>query len=700
MGQVAELKPPAVSTGTEAPVRELNPQTLRQLGEELSKLFNQYKSDRRLTELKWMRNLRQYLGQYDPEVEAEIGKSRSRAYPRITRVKCISVLARIMNLMYPGNELNWEVKATPSAEMTPEDVKSALDELMAEREKDGAAQELTDDIVEAAVQRLADKRASKLSKLIEDQLQEIGGDQTLDIIALDRRVAMSGIQYGVGYLEGPYVRKERKCTWVKAENGFQPQEIECFKPQYEFSSVWDTYIDMSAKCASQGDGHFLRKVMGKKDLRKLADRRDFFADQIKGYIRQNPQGNYRALEFETELRGMGTRAHINDQLKTDIVGNKYEVLVWKGPVSAQKLVELGAQVPDRYLADDVDAEVWFVDSCVIKADINQWRKLGLDDVKTLHAFVFDEDDTSPIGNGLPNVMRDSQMSIAAATRMTLDNASVTCGPNLEVNHSLLMPGQDITSIEPYKVWVRDDDGLTAQYPAVRRIEIDGHLAELQQMIEMFMRFADVETFVGPATGGDMEKGPSEPMRTAAGASMIRGDAALPFKDIVRNFDTYKQSVILSLVQFNKKFNPHLAPAGDYDVIARGATSLIAKEVRGMQLDMLSQTLTDDERDWVDERKFVEQKFAVRDMQSMMLPEEEARRKRDARQSANGQMNELQMQQIQAEIRKTLAEAFKNITQGQKNSAAADAQTATAALNIMESGMENEAGSEGASGSSK
>jgi hypothetical protein len=91
---------------------------------------------------------------------------------------------------------------------------------------------------------------------------------------------------------------------------------------------------------------------------------------------------------------------------------------------------------------------------------------------------------------------------------------------------------------------------------------------------------------------------------------------------------------------------------------------------------------------------------VRDMQSMMLPEEEARRKRDARQSANGQMNELQMQQIQAEIRKTLAEAFKNITQGQKNSAAADAQTATAALNIMESGMENEAGSEGASGSSK
>ena len=207
---------------------------------------------------------------------------------------------------------------------------------------------------------------------------------------------------------------------------------------------------------------------------------------------------------------------------------------------------------------------------------------------------------------------------------------MTCGPNMEVNTTLLRADQDVSAIEAYKIWYRDDDGVTAQYPAVRRVEVDGHLNELQKLIEMFMQFADLETFVGPATGGDMSKGPSEPMRTAAGASMIRGDAALPFKDIVRNFDTYKQSVILSLVQFNKKFNPGLAKAGDYNVIARGATSLIAKEVRGMQLDILAQSLTDDERDHIDERKFVEQRFAVRDMTSLMLPAEEAMRKKQAR----------------------------------------------------------------------
>ena len=99
-----------------------------------------------------------------------------------------------------------------------------------------------------------------------------------------------------------------------------------------------------------------------------------------------------------------------------------------------------------------------------------------------------------------------------------------------------------------------------------RIEIDGHLVELQGLVKMFLEFAEMETFIGPATGGDFQKMPSEPMRTAAGASAIRGDAALPFKDVVRNYDSFTQSVIQSLVQFNRRFNPALAPAGDYNVV--------------------------------------------------------------------------------------------------------------------------------------
>jgi hypothetical protein len=98
--------PPAVSIGGPSPVKAIDGNTLRMLGQELNKLFSQYASDRQLTELRSIiRNLRQYLGIYDPEIESRAWRrSAARAYPRLTRVKCISMLARLMNLMFPGNE--------------------------------------------------------------------------------------------------------------------------------------------------------------------------------------------------------------------------------------------------------------------------------------------------------------------------------------------------------------------------------------------------------------------------------------------------------------------------------------------------------------------------------------------------------------------------------------------------------------------
>jgi hypothetical protein len=690
---------PSVTIDTPAPIRKLDAGVLRQLGQDLKRLFDRYAQDRQLQEQKFLRNLRQYLGIYDPEVERALPVNGSRAYPRLTRVKCVSMLSRIINLMFPGNEKNWELNASPSAEMDPADVKQAVLQLMQEmgQQAGGQQPQLSEELVQAAVNRLARQRAVALEKLIEDQMAEIGGDQTLDYISLVRQVVFSGIRYGLGVLEGPYVREDTRTVWSAVSGGYQAVQRTIRKPLYEFLPVWDYYPDFSAKTLGSGEGYFIRKVMGRSDVRKLADRSDFFAKQIKDYLTRDTQGNYRPKSFENELKILGTKANVNE-LRTD-PHNKYEIIIWKGPVSAKKLVELGASIPDGLMADDIDAEVWMIEGTVIKADVNAWRKLGCD-VKTVHTFVFDEDDTSPIGNGLPNVCRDSQMSVCAAVRMALDNASVVCGPNIEVNVALLRPGQDTSAVEAYKVWERDDDGLTAQFPAVREVEFESHLEELSKLIEMFMNFADMETFIGPATGGDMDKMPSEPMRTAAGASMMKGDAALPFKDIIRNFDFFTQSVILSLVYFNRKFNPQIVKEGDYDVIARGATSLIAKEVRGIQTDVLAQTLTPEDRDWIDEEAFITQRMATRDMTGLMLPKEEAMRNRSQRMAAQAEMSDLNKELLRAEIRKTMSDAFKAITQGQKNAAATDAETTNTALDIMERGLETMSGPEGKTGTSK
>lgn len=687
-----DINPPDVMVNAPetAPVPVIKADELRILGQNLDKLFTQYVSDRRIAELKWLRNLRQYLGIYDPEIEKELSPNRSKAYPRITRVKCISVLSRIMNLMFPGNERNWELKASPSPDMHPEDVMMAAQKDLQRQQEMGLQPSLDEETLKYAVQRLADERAEDLSTLIDDQLQELGGDQTLDYVALNRKVIQSGVLYGLGVLRGPFVRPANTTTWQMDPMTGQPMPVTAtrYKPLFEFLPVWDFYPDMSAKTFAQMDGYFTRVVMSRAQVRALAGRVDFFADQIKTYLNRNPVGNYKAQPFETELRAMGVKVNVNE-MKSET--SKYEVIVWNGPVSGQYLTMAGVEVPEDKMADDIDAEIWMIDGNVIKADMNPWRKIGAQ-VRTIHTFLFDEDDTSPVGNGLPNVIRDSQMSVSAAARMLLDNASVVCGPNMELNTDLLRPDQDLASTHAYKLWYREGTGPEASQPAIRNIPIDSHMDELLKTIDLFMKFADLETFVNPATGGDMERAPKEPMRTAAGASMLRADAALPFKDIIRNFDTFTQSVIMSLVQFNRLFNPDLAPEGDYNVIARGATSLIAKEVRGMQVDGLVQTLTQPEMMHVDERKLVEARFAVRDMQNLLVPPDEAKRRKQSAEQAQQMAQQQQQELTAAQIRKTLADAFKNIAQGQKNSANADAAKVSSALEILEKGIENEGGS--------
>ena len=678
--------PPSVAVphASSSPVTHINPVEMVNVGQRLHALFTQYVSDRRIAELRWLANQRQYLGIYDPEIEKEMNANRSKAYPRVTRVKCISVLSRIMNLMFQGNERNWELRAAPWPDITPEEVAEAMEAALKKDQDAGQQPDIGIEYCLTAIKNYADARAEKLSELIDDQLQELGGDQSSDYVGLNRRVLQSGILYGLGVLRGPFVRKGETVKWEMQGQTPVPKKAPFYKPVFEFLPIWDFYPDMSAKNFAQMDGYFIRMVMSRAQVRKLVDKPGFMEDQLRSFLRMFPQGNYRPQPFETELRAMGVKVNVNE-MKAETM--KYELRVWHGALSGEYLRSCGVEVAEDKLADDLDAEIWMAEANVVCARLNPWKELDVD-MSMIHTFMFDEDDTSPIGFGLPNAIRDSQMMVAAATRMLLDNASVVCGPQLELNTDLLRLDQDLTSVGAYKVWYREGEGIDAQWPAVRNVTIDAHLEPLMKIIELGLKFADAETFVGPATGGDMAQAPSEPMRTAAGASMMRGDAALPFKDMIRAFDSFTQSVIHSLIQFNRKFNPDLAPDGDYDVIARGATSLMAKEMRGMQADQLATTLTPDEQVEVDGRKLLKVRLQSRDMEDIMVSEDESARRRAQQAQTQSEQQDMEKQAQQAEIRKTLSDAFRNIASGQQHSANADSASVKTALDLLQQGIDN------------
>jgi hypothetical protein len=694
---VVPLNQPSAMSAVQAPP-SLNPDALRSLGAMLSSKFTQYENDRRLAELKWLKNARQFLGVYDPEVESQIDKNRSRAYPKLTRVKCVSFLSRMMNLLFQASDKNWGVGPSAVPNLSQEDLQSILDSMsqpagITTPDQAQAHAALyhgvpgavpSDEQIEAAICKFAQQRATRLETEIEDQLQELGGNKAQDYVRLCRKVLASGIQYGAGVLRGPFVQEQKQRKWQMANGRLTAIDMTVYRPRFEFAPLWDYYPDMSAKCFDQMDGQFLRMVMSKAQFVALKKRPDFFEAQISRVMTQNPTGNYKRKAHETDLRSLGSQ--INSSSGDT---NKYEVLVWDGYVSGSELSLCGVNVPAKFMNDSVQAQVWFVGNEVIKAEVNPWVTLldDADGMKMYHQFIFEEDESFLLGNGLPNIMRDSQMGLCAATRMAIDNASVM--RVFEINLALLRTDQDVSAIDPDMMIYRDDDNpATANVPAVRAVELPMNLDKLMALGQMFQGFADQETFVGAATGGDMQKGPSEPFRTAAGASMLRGDAALPFKDVVRNFDVFTESVIGSLITFNRKFNSNPQVQGDFTPLAKGATTLIAKEVQGIQLDQLAQTLTDEEKIYLNPRGLLRARLKVRDMDPDYIVYDDS--KCDQIDEQRRQATERQQQQsdrvLEANVRKTLSDVLKNIAQANKNAAGAEATIANTILDAMERGI--------------
>jgi len=664
---------------TAAPTAELPLQiddnALKALGVRLVTRFNDYKRERREVEVQWLRNLRQYLGQYDPEILEKIEPDRSRAYPKLTRIKVVSMVSRLMALLFPTSEKNWGLQASKSPTFAANTVQQVLD-VWAQSNPNA---QITKKELDRILKKAASIMAEKMEEEIDDQLMDIGGSAAMDYVALVRKVIFSAVLYGPGILKGPMTVSRRQGVYQITASGVMVSEEDVLRPYYEHVPCWDYYPDMAAKTFAQMDGQFQRHVFSRHQLRKLADRSDFLGDRVKRYLETHQDGNYRRETYESELKVLGGANNVKDN------GRKFEVIEYWGYVFGHELRAAGVQVADNKLSDETRATIWMVDGEVIKAAADPFP----DGVQMYHEFVFEEDEVNLMGSGLPPICRDSQLGVCASTRMLIDNASVTCGPQLEVNVDLLRLDQDTKGVKPFKVWYREGDGQAAATPAVRNITIDSHIPELMKMVDLFMGFADKETFVSPATNGDMENSPSEPMRTSSGASMILGNAALPFRDIVRNFDQFTMSVIHSLAEWNRLFNTNEDIKGDLQPVARGATSLIAKEVRAMALDNLATTLRDDEAVYIDMQELARSRISVRDLptERLMLSDEAVEKKQAEIAQKQQKQEALQEEALRATIRKELADAFKATSQAKKNLDGADAAIFNAVMAAIEKGLD-------------
>ncbi len=650
------------------------------LGRKLKEKYTQFKKDRRNAETQWLKNLNQFLGKYDSDIAQNLDANTSRAYPKVTRIKCVSMKARLMSLLFPAGEKNWGIDSSP----TPSLPQDTLIRLLGDWRAENPGAQPTQETIDTLVDRAAKDIAQRMEKVIDDQLKDIDPYASRDYETLVGKVVFSGVLYGPGVIKGPMTITERTSRYVLDVQGVpQLVEADTYRPYFDFVSAWNYYPDMSAANFDGMDGEFERHVYTRHQALQLANRPDFDGDAIRRYLDTYPDGNYTKYEFENELQALGGQ-------NANVVarGGKYEFVEYWGSAPLNELKAAGMVMPedDQEQAQDETGDVrftaWVLDDVVVKVAINPFRE----GTKVYHQFIFEEDEVNLLGSGLPPIMRDSQLAVSSFARMLIDNASIVCAPQAEVDLDLLSPTQTDMSIKPRKVWLKE--GGTATQRAVHSISFDSHIGELSAAMKLFREYADSETFINPLTGGDLEGVPGEALRTTGGASMAYANAALPFRDIVRNFDQFTVSVIDALAQWNSIFHVDRDRlSGDIRPIPRGANSLMAKELRAFALDNLANTLTEEERMYINEEELLKQRLMVRDLplsQLLATPEQvEQRRAERAQQLQQSQQQAALM--FDAQLRNLGSDTLKQLAQAQKNMDTGDATVFKALVDAIQKG---------------
>ena len=558
------------------------------LGAELREEFDRAEKARRPFEENWLKSARQYAGQYDPDKIARMNQqdpkgNRSRVFIRHTKARCDTLKARLMDLLFPSNSTkNWTINCSPK----PEVPEIALIAEMQERQAKG--EQIPSDM-ELLTREVAEKRARAMAQLIEDQLN----NGRVPYRRVCGSVIRNGVVYGAGCLKGPLIEANPAKRYVyDAQTGQWSlrREGDEFQPFFEEVPCWDLYPDPAALCPEQLNFLWQSHNMTRRELAALSNNPGFHGDIIKRYLSEHPDGEITQKEHETELRTISRGGE--NTLTADDLKNRYRVLERWGYLSGRQLLDAGmkeeellATFPDFDAEESFANNLWMTDSgVVIKCSL-----APVEDMPIPYWFFRPyADGTGFWSESLPDILRDPQIVVNAAARMTLDNASIACGPQLAVNMKALAPDEDPTEVHARKVWLFDTREKMSE--AIREVGVQSHITELMAIAEKFQQYADESSFPRYMSGNNAGvRGAGD---TASGLSMLMNSASMPVKDCVNEFDTgVTEPFIRAMYRWNMRFSSHEEVKGDYEVVATGSTALVAQELMGQRLLQTMQVLT-------------------------------------------------------------------------------------------------------------
>ena len=622
-----------ISSGEPSPMTEdildnqemskIDEEKLQELGLSLASRCEEWAVAKRASgvEKRWIEDLDQYHGRDDstkqaasmmdsaeqgyPVLNQNAKPQRSTVYVNITRPKTNAFEARLANMLFPSDDRNWGLKPSP----VPELIKAALMEAKAfaadpanQMPKPGQpaqgqppqgapvdpnaqAQQgipngmppvpqaiLSTMMPLTAQQKLAEatQKCNAMQDEIDDQLMEcqFNGE--------GRKLLHDVSVLGTGILKGPIVINRSRKAWTpmqhsKDKSVFVLEIVEEKKPASECVSPWNILTDPGCgENPHNGRGIFEFKTVSSKQLRDLVNQPEYLEDQISKVLEEGPQKESYISEHNQRTK--------QDNAVQPQDHDHYQLWEYWGEFTPEDMRMAGVKVPDNS-TEKVSGCVIFVNQTVIKGFLNPAETGDLP-----YDFMNCElVDGSVWGYGIPFLMRPSQKVLNAAWRQLMDNSGMSVGPQVFIKAKGITPADKIWQLTGRKIWLCDDD--VNPKDAFAMVDVPNHGAEIQQIIELAMKFADEEASIPAIAQGEKGNAPD----TVGGITILMNSNNVVLGRIVKQYDdSITRPHIRRYYDWNMAYSDNAAIKGDFQVDARGSSALLVRDMQSQALIQLGQ----------------------------------------------------------------------------------------------------------------
>jgi len=530
--------------------------------------------------LRLMKCLRAYSGEYEPEKLAEIRKfGGSEVYSRLTAVKCRGATSMLRDV-FLGADPAWGISPTPVPSL-PQDISTSITELIAqevanmteagmppsEEQLTARTQGLVDAAFQAA-QKQAQEAAKRAERYLNDILTEGGFYDALAEFLCDLPI------FPVAYLKGPVVTNVTEIDWVEglATSVTKP------KMQWRRVSPFDLYFSPGVNKID--DGWTVERIKySRADLSSLIGIAGFIEEQIRRVLTDYSTGYFEWLDdYET------VRAYAESKENPSV--NDAEMLdglEFNGPVRGQLLLDLNCGFTEKEIPDpilDYYVTCWFVGRYAIKVQLNPNPKKRT----PYYSASFDSVPGSIVGNALSELIGDIQDVANAAFRSLVNNLSISSGPQVVVNEDRLSPTTDGNTLYPWKRWfvLSDPLGNTNAEKPVDFFQPASNAQELLGVYGQMVNMADeVSAIPRYITGSGQAQGGAA--STASGLSMLMNNASKVLQNVAATIDrNILQPLLEDLYIMVMLTDGGSTLKGDESIVVKGVTRALQKETDRMR----------------------------------------------------------------------------------------------------------------------